>query len=405
MRAPTTRVSGEPVARATYDRLYSTSCAPLATDAARQDCTFSGDTMEMMLLNAFPVSPAIAALPKADLHVHAETDARLDRVLAQRDGRPPFAWRNWVGELVANVPPGMERLQAMAAACRFEPAVIDTLDADPQLFVARVADLLGESVADGALYVEVIFGAGTVRYPDFMPLFRAALHEVQQRYPFFHASALIAASLARPEVWEAELLPACLEAARDGLAGINIIPEPYDREADWQPIYRWAERAAAAGLGISAHAGEFSAANILPALRVPGLSRLGHLVYAASDPRLLEAVARSGVTAECCLTCNVVLGATPSYVNHPIKEFVAAGVPVTLNTDDPVRVATTIGREYAIAAQLGFSSSALLGFTRNALRAAFLSEAERERLLAVIERQSEAEGTGLCDGVGGSVGG
>ena len=353
----------------------------------------------MGAFDATSIPPEIEVLPKADLHVHAETDARLDRVLARREGRMPYDWHDWARELVAKVPPGMERLQAMAAARRFEPAVADALDADPQQFVARVADLLDEAAADGALYVEVIFGAATVRYPDFMPLFRAALGDVQQRYPFFHASALIAASLARPEVWEAELLPACLEAARDGLAGISIIPEPYEREADWAPVYRWAERAAAAGLGITAHVGEFSAANILQALRVPGLTRLGHLVYAASEPRLLDAVTRSGVTAECCLTCNVVLGAASSYANHPVHKLVAAGVPVTLNTDDPVRVATTIGREYAIAAQLGFNSSELLGFTRNAIRAAFLPEAERARLLALIERQSEGEVAGLGDGV------
>jgi len=32
-------------------------------------------------------------LPKADLHVHAETDARLDRVLARREGRSPTIGR------------------------------------------------------------------------------------------------------------------------------------------------------------------------------------------------------------------------------------------------------------------------------------------------------------------------
>jgi hypothetical protein len=32
-------------------------------------------------------------LPKADLHVHAEADARLDRMLALRDGRSPFDWQ------------------------------------------------------------------------------------------------------------------------------------------------------------------------------------------------------------------------------------------------------------------------------------------------------------------------
>ena len=41
------------------------------------------------------IPPLIEALPKADLHLHAETDARLDRILAQPTGRRPYDWRSW----------------------------------------------------------------------------------------------------------------------------------------------------------------------------------------------------------------------------------------------------------------------------------------------------------------------
>jgi adenosine deaminase len=61
---------------------------------------------------------------------------------------------------------------------------------------------------------------------------------------------------------------------------------------------------------------------------------------------------------------NVVLGATEAYKAHPIRQFGTSGIPVTLSTDDPVRVATTIGREYAIAARLGFTMEAILIATR-----------------------------------------
>ncbi len=145
--------------------------------------------------------------------------------------------------------------------------------------------------------------------------------------------------------------------------------------------YRWADRVASAGLGITVHAGEFTAANLVPALRVPGVSRLGHAVYTAADPWLLEHVAKSGVTVECSLTCNVILGATPSYETHPIRQFVEAGIPVTLNTDLPVHCATTIGREYAVAAALGFSPSELLEFTANAVQASFTSPERRHELM------------------------
>ncbi|CAN5565513.1 hypothetical protein BH10CHL1_BH10CHL1_07370 [soil metagenome] len=98
-----------------------------------------------------------------------------------------------------------------------------------------------------------------------------------------------------------------------------------------------------------------STANLAAALQVPGLTRIGHATHAVHDAHLLDLLAKSQVTVECPLTCNVVLGATPSYAEHPIHRFIAEGIPVVLCTDDPVQVCTTIGREYAIAHALGAS--------------------------------------------------
>jgi adenosine deaminase len=215
---------------------------------------------------------------------------------------------------------------------------------------------------------------------------------VQAHYPRFCAEAigflLLVNDPVRLHTTERQL-ERCLQLADEGLAGIDRVTAPYDTEADpalWAIAYRWAERAAEAGLGITVHAGEFSTANIAAALRVPGLRRLGHAVYAAADAQLLEQLAQSKVTVECSLSCNVVLGAVSSYEDHPLRRFVASGIPVTLNTDDPVRIWTTIGREYAIAAALGFSPTELLMFTRNAIRASFISTERRRALIDEIDR-------------------
>ncbi len=327
-----------------------------------------------------PITPAIAALPKADLHVHAEAEPRLARVIARRAGEQVPDMRDAVRALL-DAPPGMPRLIKMAIPPQPET---EALDAVPENFIARVADLLEEGAADGAILVEVRFGGATILRPDFMPLFREAERRVRARYPRFHAEAIIVLVQAYTASQIERCLAMCVRGAREGLAGADFLSSPYDTEADWTHIYRWAERAAAAGLGITVHAGEFSTANLAAALRVPGVTRLGHAVHAARDPRLLDAMARRGVTVECALTCNVLLGATASYAEHPIRQFMACGIPVTLNTDDPVRVGTTIGREYAIAAALGFSPAELRGFTRNAIRASFTTAARRAALLSEL---------------------
>jgi adenosine deaminase len=328
-------------------------------------------------LATIEIDPSIAALPKADLHIHQEWSPRLDRVLARRAGRAPYDWRAWAAQLMDEIPPGMPRLRVLSSVF---PAP-EQADAADENFIARVEDLLEEDAADGAILVEVRFGGETVLRPGFMALFHEAERRVQAHYPRLRAEASYTLILwYEPERLE-RVVQACVRAADEGLRGIDLLYDPYDAEAEWAAAYRIGERAAAAGLGLTAHAGEFSSANIAAALRVPGLTRIGHATYAAGDVHLLDLLAASGATVECSLSCNVVLGAAPSYEQHPLRRFVQHGIPVALCTDDPVQICTTIGREYALAHALGFSPAELLGFTRNAVRAAFTTPERRAELL------------------------
>lgn len=332
----------------------------------------------------------VASLPKADLHVHAETDARLDRILARHEGRATYDWSTWVARLQAETPPGMARLERLRDDRRLDQATVDALDADPGHCVARIVDLLSEGAAEGAVLIEVRFGRTTLEQPDFLALFREAERRVQESYPRLRAQAVLSGLWPPLHDSDGSLLRACIAAAGEGLAGIDLIPIPYDEEADWWTVERWVAQVADAGLGITAHVGEFSTANIAAALQLPGLQRIGHGVYAAADEHLLEQVARQRVTVECALTCNVVLGAADWYVDHPIRRFVENEIPVALVTDDPVRVNTTIGREYAIAASLGFTPEDLLAFTRHAISAAFITTAQRDNLLEELRMFAQA---------------
>jgi adenosine deaminase len=336
-------------------------------------------------LDQIPIDPRIARLPKADLHIHQEQSPRLDRVLARRQGRAAYDWRGWAERLMADNAPGAARLQHIGVV------LPDTLEADAQdaIFVARVEDLLEEAAADGAVLVEVRFGNQTMLRPGFMELFREAERRVQLRYPQLRAEAIATLLLwHEPERLE-RIVEGCVRLARQGLRGIDFLYQPYETEADWTAAYRIAERVAASGLGVTAHAGEVSTANIAAALRVPGLTRIGHATHAAKDPHLLELLADSGATIECSLTCNVVLGAVASYEEHPIRRFTENGIPVAVCTDDPLQICTTIGREYALAHALGFSLTELLAFTRSAIRAAFTTQERRAELLDELDAWSD----------------
>lgn len=249
--------------------------------------------------------------------------------------------------------------------------------------VVWIKDALERSAQTGAMLVEIRFRPDNALAPGFMAMFREAERDVQKRYPDFCAEAIVSLWVGRPAT--SEHLEACLRARREGLAGIDLIPLPYETETDWTEAYRWADRAHEAGLGITAHAGEFSSANVRAALGTPGLTRIGHAVHAAYEPDLLEQMAKSGVTVECCLTSNVVLGAVGSLESHPIGRFARAGVPVTLNTDNPLRMCTSIGGEYEMAGSLGFTREDLLAITRQGILASFTTESRKTQLLAALD--------------------
>jgi adenosine deaminase len=137
-----------------------------------------------------------------------------------------------------------------------------------------------------------------------------------------------------------------------------------------------------AGLGITVHAGEFSGpAGIWTAVYQLGATRIGHGIRAVEDPGLLERLRERGVTLEICPTSNVRLGLAPSLHQHPLRALRDAGIPVTINSDDPVLLGTSLTRELAaVARALRFSIDDLVEMQAAAARSAFLPPAARAAL-------------------------
>ena len=120
-----------------------------------------------------------------------------------------------------------------------------------------------------------------------------------------------------------------------GIVGITIggmeAPNPPGRYAD---VYR---RAAAAGLGLTAHAGEAAGpAYVWSALRDLGVSRLGHGIRSVEDPALVEHLVSEQVPLEVCPTSNIRTGVVANWETHPVIELIERGARVTINSDDPL---------------------------------------------------------------------
>lgn len=179
--------------------------------------------------------------------------------------------------------------------------------------------------------------------------------------------------------WAARYAASCRNAL---VTGFNMAGEErMGRVAEYARAF---DIARDAGLGITVHAGELcGASSVRDALDHIRPSRVGHGVRAVEDPALVARLIEEGIVLEVCPGSNVALGVYPDFAAHPLRQLQAAGVRVTLNSDDPPFFHTSLQREYAGASEImGFSDAQLDGMTRTAIEAAFVDEVTRSALLA-----------------------
>ena len=146
------------------------------------------------------------------------------------------------------------------------------------------------------------------------------------------------------------------------------------------------DRARAAGLHSVPHAGETTGPDsVWDALISLGAERIEHGTAAACDQRLLEHLVKHKIALDICLTSSVALRVVPDLDQYPIGELVAAGVTLTINTDDPPMVGTDLNNEYTIATRmLDLDTNGVIGLALAAVDASFASPQTKAALRTEI---------------------
>jgi adenosine deaminase len=210
--------------------------------------------------------------------------------------------------------------------------------------------LIGEAVARDLARQKIRYVEGFFSPPDYRrssarsaTRHRSAAHGVN-RVPSIEV-ALIADLVRDRGVEHARnLLERMGEVRNHGVIGIGI--------GGWEPGFppelfeATFERARALGFRTTAHAGEAAgAASVWGAVRTLGVDRVGHATRAAEDPELVKHLAARRVPLELCPLSNVRTGVIKSVEAHPLRQYFDAGIPVSLNTDDPLFFGNSLAME------------------------------------------------------------
>ena len=308
----------------------------------------------------------VVALPKPELHVHLE-GTMLPGTYAR------IARRNGLDAI--EDPEALYHCNDFNSFLRSFLTVVGALRT-PQDFAELTSEYLKRSAADGVRHVELFVSPATQRrfVPelDFVAAIRAIREVADKAQRESGVSMLLLVDMVRNLGEEEALIDVALanECRGLGVAGVGLGGD--EARFPGRDFQRAFARAEEVGLRRTAHAGEAAGAqSIIDAIELLHAERIGHGVAARDRVDVQKLVRDRGVTLDACLTSNEFTGAIESTENHPLKEYMDAGISVSLSSDDPAFFGASVSDEYMKAAGLGLSRSDLAMIAKNGFAASF----------------------------------
>jgi len=364
-----------------------------------------------------PLDPAtdhewVAALPKVELHCHLGGFATHGEILhavraaaANPPGLPPLLDS-------PQQPPGWPQPPApvdLKDYMKLGDANGSALLCDPGC-LRRQCELLHASFIDNhVVHAEVRCSPANYAGPGRSPWtvlgeIKAAFDRCMAETPGCHVNLIVIATrketgdyraaisrhlalaVSAAEHWTA---PAQCRVVGVDLAGYEDISTRahYFRE-EFTGIHR-------CGLALTVHAGENDdAEGIWRAVFDLNARRLGHALHLVHSPELMRSVAERGIGVEMCPYANLQIKGfplDPASANatgiYPLKRYLDAGIPVTVNTDNIGISAASLTENFLVLARLcpGITRRDVLQLIRNGIDQAFLPATARVNLLSRVQ--------------------
>ena len=285
---------------------------------------------------------ALRAAAKVDLHCHAFFSTRrenLETRLGHTLKRPPA------------------RMKGLGGMHIYATDVLDPHLRDRETIEFVADSAVRDAIQDGVVALEMSFDIRRIAYyEDGLAGVRRYIEALIARY---RSQIDLRPELGVPRQIAAhpELMSLAHQAVELGFfQSIDL----YDHQEACapeavEPLYA---RAGAAGMKLKAHVGEFGgAAEIRRTVELLELDEVQHGIGASESVEVMRWLAVNRVRLNVCPTSNVMLDAVPDLASHPIRVLYDHGVPVTVNTDDPMIFGQSVSDEFRNLYRAGIFSA------------------------------------------------
>lgn len=326
--------------------------------------------------------PFIAALPKAELHMHVEGSLEPELMFA-------LAKRNGVRLAYGSV-------AALKKAYRFS-RLQDFLDIYYQgmsvlLTEADFRDLawayLKKARAQNVRRAEIFFDpqGHLSRGVAFETVIDGLWRAIEKaRAELGIEAALIMCFLRHLDEDDAQRTLDLALPHRDRILGVGL-----DSTEVGHPPRKFRHvfaRAREAGFHLVAHAGEEGPPEyVWEAVDLIGVERIDHGNRALEDETLVARLAADRIPLTVCPLSNLKLRVVADLAEHPLRTMMEKGLFVTVNSDDPAYFGGYVNENYAAVAEaLGLDEGDLRAFAANSFAAAFMDADAKAAAIAEVE--------------------
>ena len=268
----------------------------------------------------------------------------------------------------------------------------------PEIIERLAYEVVEDAARENVRYLELRFtpaalgSANRYAFEDVIAWVQAGVARARADHPRLQVGLIISLNRHEPVKVAERVTRLAVDLKDQGIVGLDLAGDEVNFPAE--PFEHLFQAAGSAGLGLTAHAGEWTgAAAVRHAIERLGVQRVGHGVRVVEDPAAAALARERGTVFEVCLTSNLHSGVIGRMAEHPLPAMRAMGLRTTLNTDDPAVSDITLSTEYALAVEaLGLGLAEVRQAILTAAGAAFLPPGERAALVAQFERELALSG-------------